>query len=353
MAEAAEPGSESGQEAVQNPGDGHGRVRPPRDGPETGPVRRSSAREMQQVQRAQSARVSRETLDAPLEMRSWGYGFGLGVMQDCKFRRVVGHGGGLPGFSSNMRWLPEHGVGIVVLSNLTYAGWTETLLNAFSILAQTGALQPRVPQPAAALLKASEGIRQLITRWDDALADELVADSLFLDKSREQRRNELEELRTKHGTCELDGEIKAKNALRGHWIMSCERGQLRVSITLAPTAPPRVQFLKLKSALPLSEPLEKSVASLSAMITAGKIGASNEIIDLGKDLDSFRAQLSAAAAWGACRDGDVLKCDGSKHVEVRFECDRGDLDVTLDLDAESGRMTSVKLAPSSKDTCVP
>jgi hypothetical protein len=40
-----------------------------------------------------------------------------------------------------------------------------------------------------------------------------------------------------------------ENALRGDWTMGCERGRVRVAITLAPTTPPLVQFMSI-SALP-------------------------------------------------------------------------------------------------------
>lgn len=84
---------------------------PPRDGTDRGPIKRSSAREMQQVWRWSPAAAFRSSVDAPLQMGSGGYGFGLGVSNDCRYAYVVGHGGGLPGYGSLMRWLPEYGVG--------------------------------------------------------------------------------------------------------------------------------------------------------------------------------------------------------------------------------------------------
>jgi hypothetical protein len=39
-----------------------------------------------------------------------------------------------------------------------------------------------------------------------------------------------------------------ENALRGKWIVPCERGNLLVSITLAPTMPPTVQFFEVTPA---------------------------------------------------------------------------------------------------------
>jgi CubicO group peptidase (beta-lactamase class C family) len=83
---------------------------PPRDDPDTGPVRRASLREMQQVWRPSPATVSRDGVDGPLKLNTGGYGFGLRVWQTCGFPHVVAHSGGLPGFGSHMRWLPEHGV---------------------------------------------------------------------------------------------------------------------------------------------------------------------------------------------------------------------------------------------------
>jgi hypothetical protein len=35
--------------------------------------------------------------------------------------QIVQHGGGYPGFGSNMRWHPASGLGVIVLANSTYA----------------------------------------------------------------------------------------------------------------------------------------------------------------------------------------------------------------------------------------
>ncbi|MGH7522112.1 MAG: serine hydrolase domain-containing protein [Gemmatimonadales bacterium] len=50
--------------------------------------------------------------------------YGMGLMVDTKYGTpVVHHGGDLIGFHSDMMWLPEHGVGAVVLTNGN-PGWT-------------------------------------------------------------------------------------------------------------------------------------------------------------------------------------------------------------------------------------
>jgi CubicO group peptidase (beta-lactamase class C family) len=223
---------------------------PPRDGAETGPIRRASLREMQQIARPGGAAVTRDPATSAIQLNSFGYGYGLGISQTCAFRHVVAHSGGLPGFGSLMRWLPEHGVGIVAMGNLTYTGWGGVSTRAFEALARTGALQPRVPQPSPALLEARESVTRLVDRWDDRLADRIAAVNLFLDQSKDRRRREIEGLRTKVGACRADGAFDVENALRGTWTLKCDRGALRVGITLAPTMPPLVQFLTVREVQP-------------------------------------------------------------------------------------------------------
>jgi hypothetical protein len=53
------------------------------------------------------------------------------------------------------------------------------------------------------------------------------------------------------GTCRPgSGFAYVENALRGRWVLPCERGDLLVSITLAPSMPSSVQFLEVTPAPP-------------------------------------------------------------------------------------------------------
>lgn len=215
---------------------------PPRDGAETGPVRRASVREMQQVTRYSGATAA--ATETGLTLGAGGYGYGLGVRQTCRFAVSVAHSGGLPGFGSQMRWLPEYGVGIVALGNLTYTGWGGVIEQAFEALARTGGLTPRTPEPAPVLLDLRDRVSRLVDRWDDRLADSIAAMNLYLDESKDRRAAAIAKLRTAAGgSCRNDGPFEVENALRGRWKMQCATGALRVSITLAPTEPARVQYL--------------------------------------------------------------------------------------------------------------
>jgi len=222
---------------------------PPRDGQERGPIRRASLREMQQPWRPSTTRVTRDPSTGATQLTSGSYAFGLGVTQTCDYNKVIAHSGGLPGYGSQMRWLPDYGVGIIAFGNLTYTGWGRVVGDAVDRLAKTGGLQVREIQPSTALVQARESVSKLVVKWDDGLADKVAAGNLFLDRSKDRRRKELDDLHTTVGSCAAPDKFDfVENALRGQWTMSCERGKLQVSITLAPTMPPSVQFMAVRAA---------------------------------------------------------------------------------------------------------
>lgn len=224
---------------------------PARDALTTAPLSRASLREMQQMWRARPTVVTRDATGA-IQLNAGGYGFGLRISQTCDFDHVVAHSGGLPGFGSQMRWLPEYGVGLIAFGNRTYTGWGGMFDEALAILRRSGALVPRQVQPAPALVDARRGVNALIGAWDDALIDRLAAMNLFLDRSKARRKAEFAALRESMGACrERPGFLYSENALRGDWLLECERGLIQASVTLAPAPQPGIQHLELKS-LPLN-----------------------------------------------------------------------------------------------------
>ena len=327
---------------------------PARDDADTGPARRSSVREMQQVWRPAPATVTRDQVDSPLRLNTGGYGFGLRVWQSCGQRHLVAHGGGLPGFGSHMRWLPEHGVGIIALGNLTYTSWTSVADAVVDALDATGALQPRVPVPAPALAEAQDAVNRLIDRWDDVVADRIAAVNLFLDESKPRRRASIDRARAQLGACRPAGAIEAENALRGTWKLACDRGTLRVAVTLAPTAPPRVQLLTVTPVVRPEPALANAIDRLVRQIDAPDAAGLKELLAPGLDVQSVMGLLKAAAAWGSCRfPVELLSSDGVASAAVRLSCARGGLALRVGFDAASGRVTRLSLAPASGTTCVP
>lgn len=218
---------------------------PPRDDRETGPIRRSSAREMQQPWRFASASAKA----SPQALIVASYGYGLRIGRDCRFEHIAGHGGGLPGYGSYMLWLPDYNVGIITFTSLSYISLRTLHDEVLDAMLASGSLKKRTLRPSPALLAARNDLSTLITHWDQKLADRIAADNFFLDESAESRQKRFAELAAKHGACNPADTLEPENALRGQWRMTCERGSLIVTTTLAPTQPPRVQSLSVRSVL--------------------------------------------------------------------------------------------------------
>jgi CubicO group peptidase (beta-lactamase class C family) len=220
---------------------------PARDGAESPVLKRASLREMQLVTRFAGGNAARNA-DGSLSYTSGGYAYGLRVSQNCLFNHIVAHSGGLPGFGSQMRWLPEYGVGIVALGNLTYTSWGGPIDLALEALAKAGALTPRAVPPSPVLTAMQEKVTRLVQRWQQPLADSVAAMNLFLDESAPRRNAAIAQLvESAGGDCKAEGVMLAENALRGVWKLRCAGGALRVGITLAPTEPARVQQLTVTS----------------------------------------------------------------------------------------------------------
>ena len=162
---------------------------------------------------------------AGVQLNSGGYGYGLRISQSCQFPTIVAHGGGLPGFGTQMRWLPEYGVGLIAFGNKTYTSWPSTFDAALDALARTGGLQPRAIEPSPALVSARDEVARLVVKWDDATADRVAAVNLFLDESRDRRRAAIDELRAQIGACAAgSGFDRVENELRGDWTMTAIAG---------------------------------------------------------------------------------------------------------------------------------
>jgi len=214
---------------------------PPRDDAEAGPVRRASVREMNHVWRPANLTVRRD--GAAVQATASGYGFGLRISSDCRFEQIVGHGGGLPGFGSYMLWLPDYGVGLFAMANLTYAGPADPINQALDLFLKTGGLQKRELPAAPILTQARDHIFHLWKAWDDSEAKQIAAMNLFLDAPVAERREEIRRLKQEVGECSTASPVMAENWLRGQFNMTCQKATVGVFFTMAPTQPPAVQHL--------------------------------------------------------------------------------------------------------------
>jgi CubicO group peptidase (beta-lactamase class C family) len=218
---------------------------PARDDDDDGPLRRASRREQQQVQRAVNvshAEATGEGLDhVPERIDGGGYGFGLQVIHDHHFGHIVGHSGGLPGYGSNMRWLPGRRVGAVALANSTYAPMRLLTRRMLEVLEDHG-LVPSVVVPVNPdLERAADALLALINHWSDDAADALFADNVAPDESYERRAGTAERLRTTHG-------LLTRQRIEASFATDCtvtatatDGSEVRIWLALSPVTPPCVQ----------------------------------------------------------------------------------------------------------------
>jgi hypothetical protein len=257
-------------------------------------VKRSSVREMQRQWRTSGFSAS---TGSELRATASGYGYGLSVSRDCRFSRVVAHGGGLPGFGSYMMWLPEYGVGMFAMANLTYAGPAAPMREAMELMAQAGALKPR-SLPVSPILKSTQqALTQLWNQWSDEGLDQIAAGNLYLDQPRASIAAGVAELKKKYSGCSPDGELKPENWLRGEFGLGCKEGSVKVTFTLAPTKVPKVQALRFTGLGKPSEALLGLAASKAAESPYGKCSVGEVVAGDGVNSATFKI---------ACRNGEAL-----------------------------------------------
>ena len=109
------------------------------------------------------------------------------MRHDERFGTIVDHSGGLPGYGSNMRWLPGRRVGVIALANSTYAPMAALTRRMLEVLDDHGLVPAAVVPVSPAVQRAAEDLVALLSAWDDATADRLFADNVALDQPYAER----------------------------------------------------------------------------------------------------------------------------------------------------------------------
>jgi CubicO group peptidase (beta-lactamase class C family) len=216
---------------------------PARDGDDSSVLRRSSRREMQRLQQiADGKRFTPAGVDRALVA---GYGMGLIDIRDPLLGRIVQHSGGLPGFGSNMSWLPGRDVQIVSLANVTYAPMWRVNLGLMEKLESASILTAVQPVDSAHLRSWAELLIDVFNDWSDEKADAVFAMNVALDQPYERRRRALQEF----GDLRLV-DVGAINAAEADCTVVDERSgdALRLGFTLSSQASPKIQSYVLTNA---------------------------------------------------------------------------------------------------------
>ena len=219
---------------------------PPRDDSDDGPLCRASRREMQQVHTAfptvYTAAAGEGDEAVPERIDGGGYGYGLFVRHDTRFGHFVYHSGGLPGYGSNMRWLPGRGIGVIALGNATYVPMSVMARRMLEIVDDHGLIPAAPVQSSPALIDAAHRLAVLLSDWTDSAADGLFADNVHLDESLQRRARKASESIAAHGILTVE-EVAAVTPTRGEATMRHADGTARrIDLELSPHVPPRLQM---------------------------------------------------------------------------------------------------------------
>jgi CubicO group peptidase (beta-lactamase class C family) len=218
---------------------------PARNEAESGPVRRSSIREMHQALRFINLFADAKTRSGEVCPVAVGYGYGLGWRKDCKGNVRISHSGGLPGFGSEWRIYPDYGIGIVSFSNHTYGAPGPPNAMALDTLIAMAGLKPRVFLPSEILTQRKEEIIKLLPEWKEDQIN-LFAENLFPDESLERRREATKKIFEEAGVIKNVKALEPQNQLRGSFVLEGEKKNVLIFFTLTPEKEALIQQLDIE-----------------------------------------------------------------------------------------------------------
>jgi len=220
---------------------------PPRDGADAGPVKRATVRELAQGLGFPRSRI-RPGRGGERCRQAVTYGMGFQVAQDCDVGLTLSHSGGYPGFGSHVLLLPDRGVGIFAFANRTYGAPVAPVWDTAIALAQQGRLPAERPVATSPeLAQAYRVAGTIYTSGEVTRSQPALAMNFLMDRDAAGWARDLASLKARAGACNTQAPIQAQSALDGQFLWSCEHGEVRGSLLLSPTLPPRIQSLQFQT----------------------------------------------------------------------------------------------------------
>ncbi len=221
---------------------------PPGNANDDGPVKRSSVREMQYPWRWNGFNPAFTFPDGRVCAVTTAYCYGLGWMKDCDGKTYIAHSGGLPGFGSQWRIMPDYGIGVVAFANRTYAPMGTVNIRVLDTIIKIAGLQPRQLPASKILEQRKNELLKVLPNWNGADKSGIFAENFFPDYPIDTLKKEAKELFAKAGKIISVSEVKAENQLRGSFVVNGEKTNLEIYFTLSPENPPLIQEYHIREA---------------------------------------------------------------------------------------------------------
>ena len=298
------------------------------------PLSRASRREMQQLQRFTDVTVPPVRAGTvPVRAAATGYGFGLSITHDTRWGHIAGHSGGYPGYGSHMRWHPTTGVGVVALANGRYARAGEPAATALAmVLASMHAPSAHVTRWSRTR-EMQRAVQQLLTSWDDDVADRAFAANVDTDVARDRRRAEVQAVTAQLGDVVASGDPRpwSDAAADIAWWIEGSEGRARVEIMLTPQPEPLVQSLSVTFVGRVADALATAAASTAA-----------ELRTAGPSTD----ELSAVRQVGAHDEIECVAWENEHSATFRIRVGVDEWRAAIAIDANTGRLATRAITPT-------
>lgn len=328
---------------------------PPRDAADAGPLKRSSLREahFRALRAGRDDESLKVTLaDAPakgeslVRASSVRYGYGWVAEQTCDFDELVWHNGGVDGYRSEMAFLPEQGVGVVVLTN-SLGGAPEPIAErSLLALLHTGGLDKRrTPQAVSPEMDAAmKRLLAVYNQWDDAGYAAMLTGGRNVTP--EQEKRELAGYKKLHGACSGYSLQEVRSPTSATFALSCERGKLQMNLDLSAVDHKIDGFAGRSQGVAVAPELQKIGDAIASLVNKWDDASFKKHLAKAK-----RTRDEAAKYFAGLRDAHgTCKVASMNHfifdTTLVLECERGgDLGLRVDVDEkdrESARSYSLR-----------
>ena len=162
-------------------------------------------------------------------------------MKDCEGKTYIAHSGGLPGFGSQWRIMPDYGIGIVSFANRTYSPMGYVNLKVLDTIIKLAGLKPMEIPPSKILEQRKNELVKILPDWNNAEQSGIFAENFFPDNPIDTLKKYAIELYGKAGKIISVSPVKPENQLRGSFMLTGEKADIEIYFTLSPENPPLIQ----------------------------------------------------------------------------------------------------------------
>jgi CubicO group peptidase (beta-lactamase class C family) len=247
---------------------------------------------------------------------------------------LVWHNGGLPGFSSDIRFLKDRGVAIVTFANLMPAEAASISVSVMRALRRSGGLSKRSVPPAPYVEPLMKKLLAIYNEWDEP-----TYKSLFSPKRPallEIEKKELAGYKELHGTCKEYKFVEQPSPGEATFSLDCQRGPFEMKLYLLPQEGFLRGFGGLTRGLPVPKETRGPADKLVGLIRkwdpatyAKHLGKEKKTREkLAEEFDGLRLIHGACTVQSMTAFSDekklVLDCEHGGEVELTMELDKKD-----------------------------